>query len=712
MDLRLPGVPPGELVSLHQQGVLSPSEYQTAVEWATQPPPRPRWAAYLRDWFLIFGIVCLVSGVIMFGAYNWQALHRFAKLGILQLLLLAAWLGSRLRGLHSKEGTALLWGASVLVGALLAVYGQIYQTGADAYNLFLAWSLLILPWCLAGRSNLIWFSEAVLANLTFVLAWDQLVGTELETFAPVYLLFNLCLAALWEIGRRSRPWMDMALTDSLLAAALTPVTVAASVVFWEEEYWLCVPAVLLTLGLLYAGYRQQVRKMALVAASLVTILSGWWFRLVANDGFGFLLVALGIVAEVTLAARWLQAIHSRAARAGLAGQTPSAPVKSASVMVPPATETTTEVPTEAVAAVGSEALEPTPAASTPRHRRTPGQDEPGTLELLARQGLLEESPPWQLRQREREVPRYVGCLTAMGAWMAAWFFLLFIFTAVLQSEFAAVVLGLLLFVGSILARRTVSASSDFAIQALFAVNLASQILMVLGLAEIGSWQPESMSAYMLLLQLAGLIWYQDRIARTLFAFGSVVTGGFLLQELAQRTGLSAWLVLVAVLLSSLLSNQRSWLLSRWRDLYGPISFGWCAGLLATVALWGFSDSLGWAYFPGLSGLATVGLTLVSCFTALRLQAPVSAVVVLALLGAVTFTVPGLMAGVLVFILAYHARSQANMTLAILALLGYGIQYYYTLELDFLGKSACLIGSGLLLLVARSGLRSREVSNAF
>ena len=42
--------------------------------------------------------------------------------------------------------------ASVLVGVLLAVIGQVYHTGADAYSLFAAWTLLILPWTLASRS--------------------------------------------------------------------------------------------------------------------------------------------------------------------------------------------------------------------------------------------------------------------------------------------------------------------------------------------------------------------------------------------------------------------------------------------------------------------------------------------------------------------------------------------------------------------------------
>ena len=33
-----------------------------------------------------------------------------------------------------------------MIGLSLAVIGQVYQTGADSYLLFLIWTLLILPW--------------------------------------------------------------------------------------------------------------------------------------------------------------------------------------------------------------------------------------------------------------------------------------------------------------------------------------------------------------------------------------------------------------------------------------------------------------------------------------------------------------------------------------------------------------------------------------
>jgi uncharacterized membrane protein len=63
-----------------------------------------------------------------------------AKLGIV------ACCGVVLRkGLESAIGKAAQIGASVLVGVFLAIFGQVYQTGADSWLLFAARAGLILP---------------------------------------------------------------------------------------------------------------------------------------------------------------------------------------------------------------------------------------------------------------------------------------------------------------------------------------------------------------------------------------------------------------------------------------------------------------------------------------------------------------------------------------------------------------------------------------
>ena len=43
-------------------------------------------------------------------------------------------------------------GAAVLAGSALVVYSQVYQSGADPWELFASWTVLALPFVLAART--------------------------------------------------------------------------------------------------------------------------------------------------------------------------------------------------------------------------------------------------------------------------------------------------------------------------------------------------------------------------------------------------------------------------------------------------------------------------------------------------------------------------------------------------------------------------------
>ena len=67
----------------------------------------------------------------------------------------------------------LLSAAAVLLGALLAVYGQTYQTGADPWGLFATWALLILPWAVAACFTPLWLLVIGLIDTAHVLYLAQ-----------------------------------------------------------------------------------------------------------------------------------------------------------------------------------------------------------------------------------------------------------------------------------------------------------------------------------------------------------------------------------------------------------------------------------------------------------------------------------------------------------------------------------------------------------
>ena len=123
------------------------------------------------------GLAQVLAGTIFFFAYNWAALPDLAKFALIEGAIALTALGALAVGLGRTLSRAMLVGASVLVGVLLAVVGQAYQTGADVYLLFMAWAVLILPWVIISRSAALWVVWFVIVKLAASLFADQVLVT-------------------------------------------------------------------------------------------------------------------------------------------------------------------------------------------------------------------------------------------------------------------------------------------------------------------------------------------------------------------------------------------------------------------------------------------------------------------------------------------------------------------------------------------------------
>ncbi|HBO37688.1 MAG TPA: beta-carotene 15,15'-monooxygenase, partial [Pasteurellaceae bacterium] len=113
------------------------------------------WEKYLTVLFLLLGIGFFSSGSVTWVAANWDYLSKFQKLyatqGLLGLTTVSAVFfyikeAKRLPKARLKFISASFFFASaVLIGTLFALIGQIYQTGADPWQLFALWSILQIP---------------------------------------------------------------------------------------------------------------------------------------------------------------------------------------------------------------------------------------------------------------------------------------------------------------------------------------------------------------------------------------------------------------------------------------------------------------------------------------------------------------------------------------------------------------------------------------
>lgn len=126
-------------------------------------------------------------GLIMWIAANWEDFGRLPQFALLQGLVLLAGLGATLRvSLRAPLALLTLLG----IGALLALFGQAYETGADPWQLFALWSALSLPLCWGTRSDLLW-TPWVLVTATAIALWIHTYSGYRWYVAPALLRTHL-----------------------------------------------------------------------------------------------------------------------------------------------------------------------------------------------------------------------------------------------------------------------------------------------------------------------------------------------------------------------------------------------------------------------------------------------------------------------------------------------------------------------------------------
>ena len=140
---------------------------------------KKEWNQFLSIFLLAAGIGFTVAGIIFFFAYNWDTLPKFAKLGIVEVILTISVLLTVFTRWNLLTKQIILTGATFLIGTLFAVFGQIYQTGADAYDLFLGWTLFTLLWAIAIRFTPLWFTFLGLFCVTLWLYALQIVPNQI-----------------------------------------------------------------------------------------------------------------------------------------------------------------------------------------------------------------------------------------------------------------------------------------------------------------------------------------------------------------------------------------------------------------------------------------------------------------------------------------------------------------------------------------------------
>lgn len=192
--------------TLIAQDVLPPEQAGPAAHHLEVYPSKRSWLAFFDKALLIIGSVALVLALVFFIAYNWMNMGKLGKFALVEgalVITILGYAGLAYQRKHKLVQQLLLLVASIITGSLLALFGQVYQTGADTWQLFANWALLIIPWVFIARLPALWLLWLGLINASIMLytAVTTFFGIDYFYQSFVYLavlsIVNFIALILW-----------------------------------------------------------------------------------------------------------------------------------------------------------------------------------------------------------------------------------------------------------------------------------------------------------------------------------------------------------------------------------------------------------------------------------------------------------------------------------------------------------------------------------
>jgi len=315
--------PRNQLIQLIEHGSVPVDRVDDALSAANIIPDGNSWHGFVDRLLLWLGSLALAFSALFFIAYNWDELGRFAKFGMVEGLMLLSIAVYWKSGSRELIGKVSLLVTTILLGVLLALYGQTYQTGADPWQLFFNWALLMLPWAVIGRFPAIWILWAVLINLSIVLyhqtfrsIFGLMFNSGIEVLWALFF-FNTIALVVWEYFARSVSWLSERWAMRMLAAGggVAITWIMLSVIFGSGKNALLSGLVwsawLLCLYLFYRKRRPDLFMLAgaCLTGIVVTISYVSKYLLRSWDAGGLLLLALIVIGLGSGAAIWLKSVH-------------------------------------------------------------------------------------------------------------------------------------------------------------------------------------------------------------------------------------------------------------------------------------------------------------------------------------------------------------------------------------------------------------------
>ncbi|MEE9349666.1 MAG: DUF2157 domain-containing protein [Flavobacteriaceae bacterium] len=272
------------------------------------------WTHFLKLLFISLGVAFTTAGIIFFFAYNWNDLHKFIKLGLIGSLIIGLTLFVAFSKNSQTIKNVILTGVTMLVGVLFAVFGQIYQTGANAYDFFLGWTMAVALWVFISNFSAMWLVFMVLANITLVLYEKQVAHdwSPLTLLLLLILLNTVFLIGNFILSKKDKQYVW--LQKIVAIAIVTLATFGVVVIIFDVDLaynWplLLVTIVLYIIGRFYAFNTKDTFYIAIIALSIIVILVALFLKVFDFDSGVLLLASLLVIAFVTVVVKYLMKLQ-------------------------------------------------------------------------------------------------------------------------------------------------------------------------------------------------------------------------------------------------------------------------------------------------------------------------------------------------------------------------------------------------------------------
>jgi uncharacterized membrane protein len=167
-----------ELDAFVAHHALAPAGVEVALELAGARPSPADLARFAGRMLKLAGVLSLAAGLVFFIAANWEALAVLGRFVLVEAVLVLSVAVALWKPPPNALGRYALLLGFIATGALLALFGQTYQTGADVYELFLTWALLGVLVAVAGQWSVTWAAWVLVLNMALWLycAWQPQSG--------------------------------------------------------------------------------------------------------------------------------------------------------------------------------------------------------------------------------------------------------------------------------------------------------------------------------------------------------------------------------------------------------------------------------------------------------------------------------------------------------------------------------------------------------